>query len=221
MHRIVSYDEISLIVVVAPGVEVAVEAREVTAGNFEPQPVAREEVIAEIDRLEGHFVYFSRLHPNRRLVVAIAVTHTLNVLNQIEGSAVGINVVHAEREIGVFCARRDVERHGNRPAHFRAAGEWRRGVHVNVIPRFDGALVERAEMNRVAFAAAASSVGSNRIPGIIDEPISVIGGPGALGQRAVAVKRIRVPFTAQIEGFASAPSGGQVGEDSQRFSPTT
>lgn len=53
---VVSDNVTRLIVVVSAGVEVAVKPGEVAAGDFQPEPMAWEEVIAEIDRLKRHFV---------------------------------------------------------------------------------------------------------------------------------------------------------------------
>src|SRR6201991_5281244 len=54
VHRIVGDHALGLVVVVATGVEVAVEAREIAARYLHAQLVPGAEVVAGVDRLEGH-----------------------------------------------------------------------------------------------------------------------------------------------------------------------
>src|SRR5579884_1929971 len=84
VHDVVRHHPAGLVVVVAAGVQVAVEARKVTAGDFYAQPVAGEEIVAEINGLEGDLVDLSRLHPDGRFVVAVAVAHALDVFGEVE-----------------------------------------------------------------------------------------------------------------------------------------
>ena len=105
VYGIVRNHKFRFVVVVPAGIQIAIEARKITAGNFHAQPVPGEKIIAEIDWLESDFVNFFRLHPDRRFVVAVAIAHALDVFNQIERTAIGINVVYAKSEIGIFRAR--------------------------------------------------------------------------------------------------------------------
>ena len=66
-----------LVVVVAAGVEVAVEAREVGAGDLDADSVAGVEVVAGVHRRERDFVDLVFFHPDG-LVVAVAVAEALD-----------------------------------------------------------------------------------------------------------------------------------------------
>ena len=59
--------------VVAAGVEVAIEAGEVAAADFDAKLFARSEVVAGLHGLEGDLVDLVLFHEDGRLVVAFAV----------------------------------------------------------------------------------------------------------------------------------------------------
>src|SRR5260370_42158041 len=59
-----SHGALRLVVVVAAGVQIPVEAREVAAGNFDAHAVSRLEIVARRHRLEGHFVHLAWVPPH-------------------------------------------------------------------------------------------------------------------------------------------------------------
>src|SRR5687767_15970641 len=61
-----------LVVVVAPGVEVPIEPREVRARDLDTDPVARGEIVAGRHWLERHLVDGARFHPGGWLVIPFA-----------------------------------------------------------------------------------------------------------------------------------------------------
>src|SRR5580704_18149926 len=66
MHRVVRDHALFFVVIVAAGVEVAVETRKIAAGNFDAKLMSSLEVVAGIQRLQRDFVGFARFHPNGR-----------------------------------------------------------------------------------------------------------------------------------------------------------
>src|SRR5262245_66299087 len=85
------------VIILPARVQVPVEAREVAARHFESNPVARLEIIASRHRLQRYLVYFSGLHPDQGLVVAVPIPHTLDSFVQVIGSAVRIDVADFAR----------------------------------------------------------------------------------------------------------------------------
>ena len=102
MHDIVRQDARCLIIVVAAGIHISIEAREVAAGNLNANTMAGFKEIARSHRLKAELVDLAGLHPRERLVIAIAITKTLNCFVQIVGVAVGIDVDQLHREVGVL-----------------------------------------------------------------------------------------------------------------------
>ena len=98
-----------LVVVVAAGVEVSIEAREVAARHLDAQPVTRREMVARRQRLQRDLDDLAGFHPHEWLVVAIAIPHPLNRLVEIVGASVWIDIEDLHREIGVLCVRGYVE----------------------------------------------------------------------------------------------------------------
>src|ERR1035438_8480226 len=92
VHRGVRHHALSLVVVIAARVHIAVEAREVTARYLDTDTMPGGEVVTRGHRLQRHLVYLTRLHPHRRLVIPLAIAQPLDGLVQVVGGAVGIHV---------------------------------------------------------------------------------------------------------------------------------
>src|ERR1700739_160847 len=90
------------VVIAAAGVEVAVEAREIAAADFDAELFARSEVVAGLHGLEGDLVDLVLFHEDGRLVVAFAVAGALDVFVDVVGGAVGENIDELDGEVGVF-----------------------------------------------------------------------------------------------------------------------
>src|SRR5258707_9614422 len=115
-----------LVVVVAAGVQVAVEAGEVGAGDLDADSVAGVEVVAGVHRREGNLVDLVFFHPDG-LVVAITVAEALDSLVQVVGSAVGKDVDDFYGDVGVLHVGRDVDRSGDGAADFDSLPQRLRG----------------------------------------------------------------------------------------------
>src|SRR5262245_55277272 len=89
------------VVVVASGVQVTLEAREIAARNFEPDAVTRTEVVTRDLQINLDFVSLAFLHPYL-LVVTLAVTGAQDSFVNVEGCAVRIDINELRREIGVI-----------------------------------------------------------------------------------------------------------------------
>src|SRR6266567_4024135 len=89
MDRRVRHHALNLIVVIAAGIHISVEAREITPRDFNANVVAGVKVVAGIHWLQYNFVYFALLHPGERLVVAVAIAQSLNGFVQVVRRAVG------------------------------------------------------------------------------------------------------------------------------------
>src|ERR1039458_6595829 len=67
VHRGVRHHALRLVVVIAAGIHIAVEAREVTARYLDTDTMPRREVVTRGHGLQRHLVHLTRLHPHRRL----------------------------------------------------------------------------------------------------------------------------------------------------------
>ncbi len=97
-----------LVVVVAAGVEVAVEAGEVGAGDLDADSVAGVEVVAGVHWGEGDLVDLVFFHPDG-FVVAFTVAEALDGLVEVVGRAVGEDVDDFDGDVGVLDVGGDVE----------------------------------------------------------------------------------------------------------------
>src|ERR1039457_1444770 len=78
VHRGVRHHAFRLIVVIAAGVHIAVEAREVTARYLNADTMPGGEVVTRGHGLRRHLVHLTRLHPYRRLVIPDRKSTRLN-----------------------------------------------------------------------------------------------------------------------------------------------
>ena len=83
------------------GVEVAVEAREIAAGNFQAQAVAGEKDVASGPEVHRNVIDFARLGQFRPLN-GIAITQAENALGQVLRESVGPEIHELRGEVGVF-----------------------------------------------------------------------------------------------------------------------
>ncbi len=70
------------------GVQVAIKAREITAGNFQAHDVPLFEDIARSPQIHRHFVDLVRIH-QRLFFLRITIAHAENSVGQIRGKAFG------------------------------------------------------------------------------------------------------------------------------------
>ena len=85
MDDIFRHDGLSFVVIIPAGVQVAVKAREIAAGDFKADAVAREKVIAGCVQVDSQGVYFSGFHPDFSLE-ALAITRAQDAVLQVERS---------------------------------------------------------------------------------------------------------------------------------------
>ena len=170
------HDTRRLVVVVAAGVQVAVEPREVAARHLDAQPVPRLEVVARRERLQRDLVDLARLHPHRRLLVALAPPHALDRLVEVVGAPVGVDVDHLDGEVGVLRVGRHVERRRDRAAELGARLERLRRVDEDVGPDFHLALIEGARRDRGARAAHVAAVRRDGLHRVVGERVGRVGG---------------------------------------------
>src|SRR5687767_14499478 len=150
MHRVASDDALGLIEISTTSVEVAIEAREVTARNFDANAMPGSEVVARSQRRERYLVNLARLHPDVRPVVTVAIAHPLNRFVEVVRAAVGINVKQLNSEISVLRLGGNVERHLDWTTHFDSFLQRLRAVNKHIRTRLVLTLIERTCCNRVA-----------------------------------------------------------------------
>ena len=92
MHGVTRDYAFRLVEVVSTGVQIAIEAREVAARDFDTNAMARLEVIARDHRSKRDLVNFPRLHPHFRFVIPVTIAHALDRLVEVVSAAVGIDV---------------------------------------------------------------------------------------------------------------------------------
>src|SRR5215470_13128156 len=80
VHGVTRDDALRLVVIVAACVQVAIEAREVAARDFDANAMAGFEVVARHHRPERYLVDLAIFHPDLWLVVTVAIAHALNGL---------------------------------------------------------------------------------------------------------------------------------------------
>ncbi len=105
VHRVLGDDALRFVIVISARVQITIEAREVAAGNFDPDPVPRGEIIAGRHRLEFHFVNLVRLHPDKRFIVPFAITHPLDGFVQIKRPSLLVDVDQFHGKIRVAGVR--------------------------------------------------------------------------------------------------------------------
>src|SRR5689334_17954685 len=76
MHRVMRDYALRLIVIVAAGVQVAIEAREIAARYFNADTMPGGEPVARGQRLQGHLVHLVLLHPHRSPIIALPIAQT-------------------------------------------------------------------------------------------------------------------------------------------------
>src|SRR6476660_7680220 len=107
------------------GVQVAVEAREIAAGYFQPQFVARKENIARGPQVHGDVIGLSRIC-QLRFFLRIPVTQPQDSARQILRESIRPNVYEHPREIRVHRRTAYVQIEGNRSGQFGVPGKRRR-----------------------------------------------------------------------------------------------
>src|SRR6185295_4539894 len=103
MYLIVGDDAVRFVVILSTGIQVSIEAREVTARYFDAYSMSSVEKIARDHRLQRHFIHFAGFHPYVWFVVTVAITHPLDRFVEIECTAVRIDVDQFDSEIRVLC----------------------------------------------------------------------------------------------------------------------
>src|SRR5580700_1984902 len=144
MDFVVGHDAMGFIEVVAAGVEVAVELREIAAADLEAQLVPGREVDAGLHGLERDFVDFAFFHPDWWLGIAFAIAGTLNILFDIVGRAVGQHLDELHGKVRVLGVARYIKRNVDGATELDALLEWSRAVNEDIVAHFETALIERA-----------------------------------------------------------------------------
>src|SRR5690349_17354657 len=88
MHGITRDDAFRLVEIVSTCVQVAIEAREVAARDFDAYAMTGFEVIARNHRPERYLVHLAVFHPHFRLVVPVSITHALNRLVEVVSTTI-------------------------------------------------------------------------------------------------------------------------------------
>src|SRR5215510_14224562 len=108
MNRVRRHFPFSLVVLIATRVEITVEARKVTARDFQTDPVSGSEVITGGLKIDLDLVNFSLLHPNF-LVKTFAITRAQNTLLHVESATIRLNIHEFCREVSVQGGGRDIQ----------------------------------------------------------------------------------------------------------------
>src|SRR5882757_1410839 len=108
MNRVVGGDSGGFVVVIGAGVQVAVEAGEVGAGDLDADSVAGVKVVAGVHRGEGDLVDLVFFHPDG-FVISVTVAQALDGFVEVVGGAVGEYVDDFDGDVGVFHVRGDIE----------------------------------------------------------------------------------------------------------------
>ena len=83
-----------------PRIEIAIEAREIAAGNLQPQRVTAQKDVARGPKIEGYFVDLSRVHQNGMLGGS-TVAHAKDTFGEILREPIGRDVDEFRREVRI------------------------------------------------------------------------------------------------------------------------
>jgi len=174
---------------VGAGVQVAVEAREIAAGDFEPDDVALLEGVGGGPEVDGNFVDLIGID-EVGLFIGIAVTHAQDAIGEVFGEAVGGDVDEFGGEVGVDGGRFDPRFECDRAGDLHVCVERLGGIDQDVVAAFRGALIARAGLVVNHVAAERAADGGHGIRWIIGEFVGGFFFRRGSGERTVAAQRI-------------------------------
>src|ERR1043165_202338 len=153
MYLIVGDDTLRFVIILSTGIQVSIEAREVTARNFDANSMSGVEKIAGDHRLQRHFIHFAGFHPDIWFVVSVAITHPLNRFVEIECTAIGVDVDEFDSEIRILRVRRHKKSDFYWPTDFETFSQRLGGINEDIGSRLVLALIERARCDCVSSTA--------------------------------------------------------------------
>src|SRR5262249_24568878 len=101
MHTVFSHHPLGFIVVVAAGIQIPVEPREVAAGDLEPDTMPGAEVVAGRVEINGEGVEGGGRHPDL-LVEPFSITGAENAFLKVVSAPVREYINQFRCEVGVF-----------------------------------------------------------------------------------------------------------------------
>src|SRR6476646_8700959 len=101
MDGVMRNHALRLVVVSAARVHVAIEAWEITARNFQSNPMSGVKIVACIHRLKAYLDDLAGLHQGDGLVIAIPIPQTLDRLIEVVGPPVRIDIYQFDGHISV------------------------------------------------------------------------------------------------------------------------
>jgi len=133
-----------------PSVEVAIKAREVAAGEFDPEAVPSAEDIARGPKINGEQISLPA-NEESRCGFGIPVASTEDALSKVSGRTIRRNVEEFGGEVSIHRRGCGKEFEADRTGDFEVMIEGRSRVDQDVIPFFNRALVARtrSEMIRI------------------------------------------------------------------------
>ena len=136
-------------------IRIAVELREVAAGNVYAQPMAGQEDVRRADQINFVFVNFIGFQ-QLRFVYALPITRTKDAFAKVEGKAIGGYVNQLDDPIGVGAVGRGKEFHLDRPSDGERRGHGFARINQNVFAVFQRTLIFRPRQRwRTATVVAA------------------------------------------------------------------
>src|SRR5829696_8609579 len=158
VHGVTRDDTLRLVVISSTRIQVAIEAREVAARDFDANAMSGFKVIARHHRPERYLVHLSALHPHFRFVVPVAIPHALNGLIEVVSATIRIDVDQFDCEVRVLRVRRHEERHFDWSTYFETFLQRLRTVNEDIRTRLSLPLIESARCDRVSCAANVATV---------------------------------------------------------------
>ena len=148
-----------------PAIGVAVEAREVAAGNLQPNAVPATEHVAGHPEIHLQARGLPGLQ-QRGFLHPVAVLGANNSIAQIVGLAIGMHVHQLARKVGVPGAGGGPKDQLHRPGDFQVLRQGGRGIDEHVLALFDPGLVLRSGQGPDQVVAPH---GGNRVVPVIGE----------------------------------------------------
>ena len=175
-------------------VQVAIESREVAAGNLEPEFVPCKENVARGPKINGNVVDAPGIS-KFRFLLRIAIAQAQNTFGQILSKSVGPDINQFPGEVCVDGGTADIEVERNWPRNFSVLCKCRRREYKHIVSRFCGSLVLRANSGRQRLATKGPSNRRDCIVRIIYILVWLLIGRRSRTQRATPSR----PFAGFVE----------------------
>jgi len=185
------------------GVGVPVPAREVAAGDFQPDGMAGPEDRRGAPGEDAEWIDFAGLEEDG-VFPGLPVLGPEYAGGEVDSATAGVHVNEPGGEVRVRDIGGDEELHGHRAGNGEGLLERRGGIDQHLVQGFDRPLVGRPHGDDPGHAAGLPAQAGYRVPGVVDVDIGGLVTGGIVGEEAVAIEGIGQPAAVEVEGYHAA-----------------